>query len=235
FRSKTSYAAGNYSKENATLAGSLDTAKAALGNFMSGAGSIDQVISSGMNFAAIAGKSAMQMAPKILGGLASGIKQILPKVPSIMKSLGDGIRDGLGAILEATLGKEIADKATKAFDQIRQVGTTVFNNLSNIFNAVSTVIGSVINIIGKLWEGFNGGEASKQVLTNLGDTLQFLSDKLVDGVNAVGKFLNKLAESGKVQEFGKFLKDVVKTLQDFAPIIVAVIAGFAGFMAVWKF
>lgn len=235
FLDKTSYAAGNYSKENATLAGSLDTAKAALGNFMSGAGSIDQVISSGMNFAAIAGKSAMQMAPKILGGLASGIKQILPKVPSIMKSLGDGIRDGLGAILEATLGKEIADKATKAFDQIRQVGTTVFNNLSNIFNAVSTVIGSVINIIGKLWEGFNGGEASKQVLNNLGDTLQFLSDKLVDGVNAVGKFLNKLAESGKVQEFGKFLKDVVKTLQDFAPIIVAVIAGFAGFMAVWKF
>lgn len=235
FLDKTSYAAGNYSKENATLAGSLDTAKAALSNFMSGAGSIDAVISSGMNFASIAGKSAMQMAPKILGGLASGIKQIVPKIPSIMNSLGDGIRDGLGAILEATLGKEVASKAAKAFDSIRQVATEVFDNLSNVFDSVSIVIGTVIDIIGKLWEGFNGGEASKQLVKGLGDTLKLLSDKLVEGVNAVGKFLTKLSDSGKVEQFGKFLKDVVKTLQNFAPVIVAVIAGFAGFMAVQKF
>lgn len=235
FLDKTSYAAGNYSKENATLAGSLDTAKAALGNFMSGAGSIDQVISSGMNFASIAGKSAMQMAPKILGGIASGIKQIIPKIPSIMSSLGDGIREGLGAVLEATLGKEVADKVTKAFDKIRQVGTEVFNNLSNIFNSVSIVIGTITTIVGQLWQGFNGGDASKQVVQSLGETLKTLSDKLVEGVNSVGKFLTKLSESGKVQQFGKFLKDVVKALQDFAPVIVAIIAGFAGFMVVQKF
>ena len=46
FMEKTAYAAGNYAKENETLAGSLGIAKVALSNFLSGAGTVEDVVSS---------------------------------------------------------------------------------------------------------------------------------------------------------------------------------------------
>ncbi|GAB2022415.1 hypothetical protein RyT2_14890 [Pseudolactococcus yaeyamensis] len=51
FMEKTAKYAGNYAKENDTLAGSLTTAKAALGNFMATGEGIEDVLTSGMNFA----------------------------------------------------------------------------------------------------------------------------------------------------------------------------------------
>lgn len=56
---------GNYSKENETFAGSLQTLKASFGNFMSGAGSIDDVINSVVSFGNILVKSITEMAPKL--------------------------------------------------------------------------------------------------------------------------------------------------------------------------
>ena len=51
FMEKSAYAAGNYARENQTLAGSFATARAAMSNFLSGAGSAADVVSSISNAA----------------------------------------------------------------------------------------------------------------------------------------------------------------------------------------
>jgi hypothetical protein len=69
FMEKTAYAAGNYAKENETLAGSLGTAKAALSNFLSGAGTVDDVVSSFSNAADVIIKNINELFPSLMNGI----------------------------------------------------------------------------------------------------------------------------------------------------------------------
>jgi len=87
FLEKSSYAAGNYAKENQTLAGSLTTLKAAAQNFMSGAGNMDQVISALTNFAKILVSNLKTILPQIALGLVSLINAIFPMLPDLIKAL----------------------------------------------------------------------------------------------------------------------------------------------------
>ena len=91
FMEKTAKYAGNYAKENDTLAGSLGTAKSALKNFMATGENIDAVISSGMQFAKFAGKMAMELEPKLFNGIVSAVKAVIPKLPSAFAAVQEGI------------------------------------------------------------------------------------------------------------------------------------------------
>lgn len=87
FMEKTAYAAGNYAKENETLAGSLGTAKAALSNFLSGAGSVEDVVSSFSNAANVIVKNIDEMFPKLMTGITSLVEQITPLIPPLLQKL----------------------------------------------------------------------------------------------------------------------------------------------------
>ena len=87
FLEKTAYAEGNYAKENETFAGSFSTLKASIQNFLSGAGDIDSVIDSVMNFGEILVKSIGEMAPKIVKGLIKLVNGIAPQIPTLLEQL----------------------------------------------------------------------------------------------------------------------------------------------------
>lgn len=87
FLEKTSKYAGNYAKENETFAGSLSTLKASVSNFLSGAGDINQVIDSVMNFANILVKSIGEMSPKVVEGIVQLINGIVPQLPRLLQQL----------------------------------------------------------------------------------------------------------------------------------------------------
>lgn len=129
FMEKTAKYAGNYAKENDTLAGSLQTAKSALSNFMAGAGSIDDVISSGMNFAKIAGKSAMELAPKLFQGILKAVQTLIPQIPSIV--------DGLAKGMANTLGKMFGDGVKSKFESLVGIISGVVGKLSDAFGFVA--------------------------------------------------------------------------------------------------
>ncbi len=84
FLEKTSYAAGNYAKENDTLAGSLTTAKAAMSNFLAGSGSVDDLVSSFVNASTIIVDKVTEIVPRLATGVAEAISAIMPKVPGIL-------------------------------------------------------------------------------------------------------------------------------------------------------
>lgn len=87
FLEKTAYAEGNYAKENKTFAGSFTTLKASIENFLSGAGDIDAVIDSVMNFGEILIESITEMAPRIVEGIIKLINGIIPQLPPLLERL----------------------------------------------------------------------------------------------------------------------------------------------------
>ena len=94
FLEKTTYAMGNYTKENQTFAGSLQTMKAAISNFMSGAGDIQPVIESVLSFGKILVKSIGEMAPQIVTGIIDLINGIAPQLPQLLQQLLPAVIDG---------------------------------------------------------------------------------------------------------------------------------------------
>jgi phage-related protein len=87
FMEKTAYAAGNYAKENETLAGSLGTAKSALTNFLDGSGDVTQLVGAFKNAADVIVENVKTIAPRLITGIGEITTQVAPMIPEIMGQL----------------------------------------------------------------------------------------------------------------------------------------------------
>jgi hypothetical protein len=103
FLNKTKYAAGNYAKENETLAGSLGTAKAALSNFLAGSGSTDDLVTSLVGTANVITDKISELLPRLVTGLSDLITQLIPKIPPILQAVLPGIINGAVALMQGLL------------------------------------------------------------------------------------------------------------------------------------
>ena len=99
FMEKTAYAAGNYAKENETLAGSLGTAKAALSNFLSGAGTVEDVVSSFSNAANVIVKNVKTMFPALMTGITQLVNQLVPMIPPLLEQLLPSLISGATGLI----------------------------------------------------------------------------------------------------------------------------------------
>ena len=99
FLEKTSYAAGNYAKENETLAGSLGTAKAALTNFLDGSGDVEMLVESLVNAGEVIAEKLQEILPRLVEGLQQLISQLLPYLPVLIETLLPGVISGATSLL----------------------------------------------------------------------------------------------------------------------------------------
>jgi len=127
FLEKTTYAMGNYTKENETFAGSLQTMKASISNFMSGAGDIESVIQSVSSFANIVVKSIGEMAPKVSEGITQLINGLIPQLPILLQQLLPSIINSAISLIQGlvtalpTLIPVLMDGIVQAFSGIVQI------------------------------------------------------------------------------------------------------------------
>lgn len=103
FLEKSAYAMGNYTKENKTFAGSLTTMKAAISNFMSGAGDINTAVESVTSFIEILIQKIGEVAPNIINGIVSASPQILEAGGQIIQSLISGIGNNQEQLIETIM------------------------------------------------------------------------------------------------------------------------------------
>ncbi len=103
FMEKTAYAAGNYAKENQTLAGSLGTAKAALTNFLDGSGGVDELVTSFSNAANVIVENVKTLAPRLISGITEVIGQIIPMLPPLIQELLPVIIDGAVSLINGVV------------------------------------------------------------------------------------------------------------------------------------
>lgn len=154
FLEKSSYAMGNYSKENETFAGSLQTLKASFGNFMSGAGSIDDVINSAVSFGNILVKSITEMAPKITTGLVQLLNGIIPQIPILLQSLLPSVVTGVISLIQGIINM-LPTIITMLAGMLPTIITALINGLVTIIQTLAqmlpelmpTIIDAILGII----------------------------------------------------------------------------------------
>lgn len=150
FLDRTAYAAGNYAKENKTLAGALNTAKAAMTNFLDGSGDVDQLVDSFTNAAEVIVENVSEIAPRLASGLEKAITKLSPKIPELFNDLlpaitagGIALVNGFTAVLPGLFDALIAvmPSLVEAFGKIFQ---GLIDNLPQILSTVGTAIGTIM-------------------------------------------------------------------------------------------
>ena len=157
FMEKTAYAAGNYAKENETLAGSLGTAKAALTNFLDGSGSVEDLVASFGNLAKVAVNSLQEILPRLTTGLTDIVKQIMPMLPPLLQTLLPSIVQGATALINGLVSAfpGIINALMGALPALIQGVQTIINALitalpsiiQSLVSALPTLIPLVINAL----------------------------------------------------------------------------------------
>ena len=169
FLDKTSYAAGNYAKENETLAGSLGTAKAALKNFLSGSGSVDDVVSSLTNAGEVVVKNIQELFPKLMTGLTQLLTKLVPMIPPLLQdllpplisgaiSLVNGLVEATPQILSLLMGiiPSLLDGIVMIFESIIQaLPGLVEMVMSSLVTLLPSLIDGVIALIVSLCNNFS--------------------------------------------------------------------------------
>ena len=155
FLEKTTYAMGNYTKENQTFAGSLSTMKASIQNFLSGTGDISSVIDSVLSFTEITLQSINEIVPQLLQSLISAVPQIMEAGNSILSSLLSGITENKDLIITSTIEllTLLLNTIIEFLPQLLEMGLEVLQSLVNgIQENLPKIVESVIKIITLLVE-----------------------------------------------------------------------------------
>lgn len=220
FMEKTADYAGNYAKENDTLAGSLNTLKAAAQNLIAGTGNVGQVVTAVQNFGKVLSEQLILILPDIVNGLVGLINGIMPLLPSLIQAVLPSLIDG---IIQLTIGiinalpdivTMIADMLPTLIPQIVEAIMLIvpalikctpqmiqagFKLLKGVVLGISKGIGSIVsvglNVVKGLWNGIKSG-------------YEWIKKKIKGWVGNVMKFIKKLFGIGSPsKEFaiiGKF-------------------------------
>ena len=124
---------GNTSAEaEKTISGSFLATKSALSNFISGEGSIDDVIESMTNLGNNIATAVIKMAPKIVDGLIQMTNALIPQIPPLIEKLLPTVINGATSLLNGLI---------KALPQIFQMIVSVLPQL------IQTLLGMLPTIL----------------------------------------------------------------------------------------
>ena len=171
FLDKTSYAAGNYAKENATLAGSLGTAKAAMTNFLSGSGDVESLVSSFSNLANVVVKSISEIAPRLTQGISDLVQQVVPLIPPLLNQLLPVIVEGAITLVDGLIAA-----LPGVISAIMQALPTLIDGVLKLITALCEALPQMLDILVQAIPG---------LMQTIIDTLPTLIPALITGVVAL--------------------------------------------------
>lgn len=161
FLEKSTYAMGNYTKENQSFAGSLQTMKASISNFMSGAGGIEPVIGSVMNFVNILVDSIGQMSPQIVEGIIGLINGLVPQLPVLLQKLLPSIISGAVSLIQGLV------------NALPQLIPVLMDGIVQAFNGIATILPELLDALLK---------STIYLIQSLADSLPTLIPTLIQAI-----------------------------------------------------
>lgn len=151
FLEKTAKYAGNYAKENETLAGSINTTKKAFQDFMSGGGNMQNFITSLIGTAKIAAPEIVKILPEIVNGISQLIQQLAPVVAELLPTLVPAIVNAAVSIMNAlvqqlpTLIQVLVSALPQFIQGIIQIAIGLIQALPQIINILIPAIPQIVN------------------------------------------------------------------------------------------
>ena len=157
FLEKTAKYAGNYAKENDTLAGSINTTKKAFDNLLSGQGDVNEFIDSLINTINIAVPQIVAMLPKLVSGISSILSSVVTALSAALPTLIPAIITALVNLLNAIVAA-----------------------LPGVINVLLAALPLLIDAFIKLFLAIV--KALPQIVTNIANALPTIIDALVTGL-----------------------------------------------------
>lgn len=186
FLEKSAYAAGNYAKENETFAGSFNTLKAATSNFLSGAGGIEEVADSLVNFGSILVESIGEMAPTIVEGLVSLTETLLPQIPILLESLMPAVLEGAVSLINGLVAifPALMTMIQENLPTIVQGGITIIKTLiTTILNMLPQILQMGITLLLELVKGIS--DALPELIPIMIRVIMDMVNILLDNIDVI--------------------------------------------------
>ena len=237
FLEKSAQYAGNYAKENETLAGSLNTTKKAFSDFLSGGGSMKNFVDSLINNIKIAAKEIVKIMPELAKALSTLITDLVPVITELIPTLLPAVIDGVTALLNALVAAmpQIVQALVAAIPALVQgVMKLVMGILQALPESIRTITAALPQIIMSLVEALTAPEnliaimnAGIELLLALVDAIPDVIVALVDALPTIienivttllkPEFIAKMIEAGirlivgLVTGIGKMIGSVVSS------------------------
>lgn len=241
FLEKTSYAMGNYAKENETFAGSLSTMKASISNFMSGAGDIQSVIDSVLSFTEITMNSVSEIVPRMVESLSLALPQIVEAGTGILTSLLQGMTENQETIITSILQviTTLTNTVLENLPLILEVGIQILTSLiagiaQNLPTLIPTIVDCVILMVETLIDNLDllvdaGIQLLLAVIDGIIEALPRLIEKapviIQKLINALIENFPKIVKTGG-EMLGKLVMGIIGSiakLVEVAPKLISTI------------
>lgn len=220
FMDKTAYAAGNYAKENETLAGSLSTAKAALTNFLDGSGDVDGLVSSLSNAANVIVENVSQIAPRLISGLSELLNQVVPMISPLLQQILPVLIEGAGNLITSLVAalpsvlSTIIDALPMVISAIQQIFTGLVGALPTL---MTMLVSGLATLVPMLLEGV------VSMIVTLCGMLPQIIQPLIDGLpTLLGNIVNAIVTNLPILIDGlvQLITGLVTMLPTLLPIII---------------
>jgi len=247
FLEKSAYAAGNYAKENDTLAGSISTLKASWQNFLGGVGNLGQVVDAVMKTVDNVVRVAGEAVPEIINNIVQYLPQLLQTGGELLNNLTNGILQNMPMLIDTTMQiiQTLSTGLIANLPQIIQVGFQVIQQLiMGIAQMLPTLIPQAVDCVITIVEGLLDNidmlvDAGIELILGLADGLIEALPRLIEKaptiigklVSAILRNLPKLLSAG-VQLIGKLASGLIQAIPQVISkvpqIVSAIVRSFSG-------
>lgn len=234
FLEKTAKYAGNYAKENETLAGSINTTKKAFQDFMSGGGNMQNFITSLIGTIKIAAPEVVKILPEIVNGLSQLVQQLAPVVGELLPTLVPAIVSAAVNIMNAlvqqlpTLIQVLVASLPQFIQGIIQIAIGLIQALPQIINILIPAIPQIVNsLVTALTAPDSLTAIIMGTITLLMAMLQAIPIIMTALINAVPVITTNLIATLTKPEF---LQGLMRTGVTF---VASMISGIASMIGAW--
>lgn len=226
FMEKTAKYAGNYAKENDTLAGSINTTKKAFEDFMA-TGNVTGFVNSLVNTIKIAVPKIVEALPKLVDGIGAILKAVVPALaaalPTLIPALIGAVQSLINALITAlpTIIQSLLTALPMFISAFIQLFLALLQALPQIIQIIAAAIPQVITA---LVDGLTNPEALTamimgaiqlflaiitalpQIITALVAALPVIIDNIVKTITST-KFINMMINAS-IQLFMALVKAI---------------------------
>lgn len=216
FMERTAYAAGNYAKENETLAGALGTAKAAVTNFLDGSGGINDLVPALENAGTVITENLIDIMPRLSTGLSEGMKLLAPMIPTMLQTAIPGIAEGV-----STLATGFADALPGIVDALVDSAPVLIEGFGEVFESVADSMPQIMSTLTPAIADGLSGALSLVGIEIDSSAIQSTMESIFSGVGTVGTTLKnnfgdlKTIVSDNISNIGTVLSDNGVTIEGF--------------------
>lgn len=197
FLEKTAKYAGNYAKENDTLAGSLNTTKKAFEDFMA-TGNVTGFVNSLVKTIEIAVPKIVEALPKLVEGIGSILTAVVPAIAKVLPTLVPALIQAVVGLLNAlvtalpTIVQVLVDAIPILISAFVQLFLAILKALPQIIKIIAQAIPTIIDSI---VTSLTNPESLQAIILGMVELLTALVEAIPIIVNALTEALPVIVEN----------------------------------------